>query len=131
MRFLHQCFRAKKRQIIHVEMDSATKVKFMTANDFKAYGNARTHRFFGGSFASGDVRFVVPFDSVWYVVVEKGGYYSPLALQARCRLRPESAGVFSSVALDSPINEPGPVTGSLDEATNREASSLDLESSGH
>lgn len=34
MRFLHQQYQAKKKEILEVEIDQATKVKFMSGMDF-------------------------------------------------------------------------------------------------
>ena len=59
MKFLHQSIEAKKKEIIEVEIDTATKVKFMTGKEFKAYKGGKTHSFYGGLFEESPVRFVV------------------------------------------------------------------------
>ena len=102
MKFLHKQYQAKKKEIIEVEIDRPVKVKFMTGFDHKNYKLGRTHKYFGGMFDESPVRFVVPFDSVWNVVVEKGTHYEPVVVNAQCRLLLPDRSVLSSVALDSP-----------------------------
>ena len=102
MRFLYRQQQAKKKEIFQVDIDRSTKVKFMTASEFKRYKNARTHSFFGGTFDAGRVDFVVPFDSVWYVVVEKGTLQAPLPLTCSVQLAPPDREQLSSIALDAP-----------------------------
>ena len=102
MKFLHKTFEAKKKEIIEVEIDQPTKVKFMSGKDVKAYKKGRTHSYFGGRFDESPVRFVVPYDAVWNVVVEKGTFHQPLQVNARCRLMAPNRTVRSTVALDAP-----------------------------
>jgi hypothetical protein len=102
MRFLHKQYQAKKKEILEVEIDRPVKVKFMTAFDLKLYKMGKTHRFYGGLFEESPVRFVVPFDSVWNVVVEKGTHYSPIEVNATCRTLPPDRQMLSSVASDAP-----------------------------
>ncbi len=101
MRFLHKTFEAKRKEIIEVEIDKPTNVKFMTGLDMKAYKLGKTHTYFGGRFEESPVRFVVPFDSVWNVVVEKGTYRDPLEVSAGCRVIPPMSNVRSSVPVDA------------------------------
>lgn len=105
MRFLHKQFQAKKKEIIEVTIDRSTKVKFMTALEFKSYRNARTYSYYGGTFDAGTIRFVLPFDAIWNVVVEKGAYHAPLDVHASSRLLPPDRDVLSTVALDAPAND--------------------------
>lgn len=102
MRFLHKTFEAKKKDIIEVEIDKPTKVKFMTGRDMSAYKKAKSHTYFGGTFEETPVRFVVPHDAVWSVVVEKGTHRAPLEVHASCRLTPPNGMVRSSIAMDAP-----------------------------
>lgn len=102
MRFLYRQQQAKKKEVIDVEIDRLTKVKFMTASEFKRYKNARSHSFYGGTFDPGPVRFVVPFDSVWYVVVEKGPLRDPLDVRCSLHIGPPDREALSTVALDAP-----------------------------
>ena len=74
----------------------------MTALDFKLYQKGKTHRYFGGTFDSGEIRFVLPFDSVWHAVVEQGSYNDPLEVRATCSLCEPDRDIRSSVALDAP-----------------------------
>jgi hypothetical protein len=104
MRFLHKQFQAKKKEIIEVTIDRTTKVKFMTALEFKSYKNARTHSYYGGTFEAGTIRFVLPFDAIWNVVVEKGAYHAPIDVRASARLIPPDREVLSTVALDAPAS---------------------------
>ncbi|HQW04530.1 MAG: DUF1883 domain-containing protein [Flavobacteriales bacterium] len=102
MKFLYQSFEAKRKEIIEVEIDVPTKVKFMTARELKAYRQGKTHTYHGGMFEESPVRFVIPFDSIWTVVVEKGSYDAPIAVKASCsRMSPNSLAV-SSIAIDAP-----------------------------
>jgi hypothetical protein len=102
MKFLHKTFEAKKKEIIEVEIDTPTKVKFMTGRELKAYKMGKTYSYYGGRFEESPVRFVVPFDSMWNVVVEKGTYNAPLAVKASCTLTNPNSLVRSSVAVDAP-----------------------------
>jgi hypothetical protein len=102
MKFLHKTYEAKKKEIIEVEIDKPTKVKFMTAKDYKAYTQARTYTYHGGTFEESPVRFVVPYDANWNVVVEKGTLRNPLELHASCRLTMPNSTVRTSVAMDAP-----------------------------
>lgn len=102
MKFLYRTFEAKRKEIIEVEIDKPTKVKFMTGREYKAYRMGRTHTFFGGLFEESPVRFVIPFDSNWTVVVEKGTHAEPLEVHASCKLTPPNGLVRSSVAADAP-----------------------------
>jgi hypothetical protein len=45
---------------------------------------------------------VVPFDSVWYVVVEKGTYHAPMDVQTSVRVLPPDRQILSSIAADAP-----------------------------
>jgi hypothetical protein len=85
-----------------VEIDVATKVKFMTGKDFKAYRNGKTHTYVGGLYEESPVRFVVPHDAVWNVVVEKGTYNAPIEVQASCRVMAPNNTVHTSIASDDP-----------------------------
>jgi hypothetical protein len=102
MKFLHKTFEAKKKEIIEVEIDTATKVKFMTGRELKAYKMGKTYSYYGGRFEESPVRFVVPFDSMWNVVVEKGTYNAPITVKASCTLTNPNSLVRSSVAVDAP-----------------------------
>lgn len=98
MKFLYKNYQAKKKEVLEAVIGRGTRVKFMSALDFKLYRNARTHKFYGGTFAEGTVRFVVPFDAVWYVVVEM----PEDGLTARTRHLPVDRDALSTVALDAP-----------------------------
>ncbi len=102
MKFLYQSFEAKRKEIIEVEIDKSTKVKFMTGRDLKAYRQGRTYSYHGGLFEESPVRFVVPHDSVWTVVVEKGTYAVPEDIAAACKLLNPNNKVLSSIAVDAP-----------------------------
>ncbi len=102
MRFLYKKFQAKRKEIVTVEIDATTKVKFLTAHDFKLYQKGKTHRYYGGTFDEGTVKFVLPFDSVWHAVVEQGSYREPLEIQASCKLLPPDRDLLSTIALDAP-----------------------------
>ncbi|MDX9750284.1 MAG: DUF1883 domain-containing protein [Flavobacteriales bacterium] len=102
MKFLYRTFEAKKKEIIEVEIDQPTKVKFMSGKDVKAYRQGRTYSYYGGRFEESPVRFVVPYDAVWNVVVEKGTRAEPIAVRASCRLIPPNRTVLSTVAIDAP-----------------------------
>ena len=104
MKFLYKKFQAKKKEIVEVRIDRPTQVRFMTAVDFKRYKNGRSFNFFGGTFEGSLVRFVLPYDSVWHVVVEKGTHYEPMDMNAQCRVLPPDRQVLSSVALDAPAH---------------------------
>jgi hypothetical protein len=104
MKFLHKTYDAKRKEIIEVEIDQPTKVKFLTAKEYKAYTQGRTHTYFGGLFEESPVRFVVPYDGHWNVVVEKGTQRNPLAVNASCRLGMPNNTVTSSVAADAPAH---------------------------
>ena len=104
MKFLHQRFPAKKKDIVEVDLDRPARVKFMTAREFKYYKMGKTHSYFGGRFEDSPVRFVLPFDSVWTVVVEKGTHSSPIDVKAACKLLPPDRGMLSSVAIDAPAH---------------------------
>jgi Domain of unknown function (DUF1883) len=102
MKFLHKTFELKKREIIEVHIDMPTKVKFMTGKDMKAYKQGKTHTYYGGTFEESPVRFVIPFEAVWNVVVEKGTQREPLDVMARCHVIAPNATVRTSVAVDAP-----------------------------
>ena len=125
MKFLHQKFQGKKKEIVEVALNKPTRVKFMTASEFKKYTGARTHTFFGGMFNKGTIRFVLPFDSVWTVVVEKGTASAPVDVKASCTLVPSDRNARSTVAIDAPTH----VLAALDEA-EAEALSTGSQSEG-
>lgn len=102
MKFLHQTLDAQRSEIIEVEIDTPTKVKFMTGRSFKFYKLGKRYTYYGGSYDESPVRFVVPHDGKWTVVVEKGTHRAPLEVHASCRLTPPNGLVTSSVALDAP-----------------------------
>jgi hypothetical protein len=104
MKFLHVKFQGKKKEIVEVSLDRPARVKFMTANEFKNYSGSRTHSYFGGRFEDRVIQFVLPFDSVWYVVVEKGTVLEPNDVKASCRLLPPDRNMRSSLALDAPAH---------------------------
>lgn len=104
MKFLYKQFPAKKKDIIEVGIDRPAKVKFMTALDFSKYKKCRTHKYFGGHFAAGRVRFVLPFDAVWYAVVEQGTHFAPDPVRADANLLPPDRNALSTVALDAPAH---------------------------
>jgi hypothetical protein len=97
MRFLHKTFEAKKKQIIEVDIDVATKVKFMTGKDMKMYKLGKTHTYVGGLYEESPVRFVIPFDSIWNVVVEKGTHHAPIEVHATCKLLNPNSTVRTSI----------------------------------
>lgn len=101
MRFLYKPFEAKKKQIIEVEIDVPTKVKFLTGKEMKAYKLGRTHTYIGGLYDESPIRFVVPYDSVWNVVVEKGTHREPLEVHANCHLIPPNNSVSTSIPVDA------------------------------
>lgn len=101
MRFLYKPFEAKKKQIIEVEINTSTKVKFMTGKEMKAYKQGQTHTYIGGMYEESPIRFVVPYDSVWNVVVEKGTHREPLAVEAKCHLIAPNNSVRTSIPVDA------------------------------
>jgi len=103
MHYLYKQFQGKKKDILEVEIDRPTKVRVMTASEYKRYRNGRTFSFYGGMFDSSPVHFVLPHDGVWFAVVEKGGTYNaPGTVQASCKLHPPDRQVISSLAIDAP-----------------------------
>lgn len=102
MKFLHKTFELKKREIIEVHIDKPTKVKFLTGRDMKSYKLGKTHSYYGGLFEESPVRFVVPFEAVWNVVVEKGSHREPLDVNAQCGVLAPNSTVRSSLAVDAP-----------------------------
>jgi hypothetical protein len=102
MKFLHQSIEAKKKEILEVEIDTATKVKFMTGKELKAYRVGKTYSFYGGLFEESPVRFVVPYDAVWTVVVEKGTMQNPIEVNASVRRLSPNNSVRSTIASDAP-----------------------------
>ncbi len=102
MKFLHQTVEAQRGEIIEVEIDKPTKVKFLTGRNLKAYKMGKTHTYFGGLFDESPVRFVVPFDGKWTIVVEKGSYKAPIDVHAACRLMQPNPHVTSTIAIDAP-----------------------------
>lgn len=101
MRFLYKPFEAKKKQIIEVEINTSTKVKFMTGKEMKAYKLGQTHTYIGGMYEESPIRFVVPYDSVWNVVVEKGTHRQPLDVEAKCHLIAPNNSVRTSIPVDA------------------------------
>ena len=102
MRFLFKKFQAKRKAIVQVNIDTTTKVKFLTARDFRLYQKGKTHRYYGGTYESGSVQFVLPYDSVWHAVVEQGSYHEPIEVNASCALLLPDRDVLSTIALDAP-----------------------------
>lgn len=102
MKFLFRSFEAKRKQIIEVEIDQPTKVKFMTARDLKSYRQGKTYSYHGGLFEESPIRFVIPYDSQWSAVVEKGTYRAPVEVRASTRLMSPNGLVRSSIAVDAP-----------------------------
>ena len=102
MKFLHKTFELKKKEIIEVNIDAPTKVKFLTGRDMKSYKLGKTYTYYGGTYEESPVRFVVPFESVWNVVVEKGSFRSPIDVNATCGVLPPNSTVRSSIAVDAP-----------------------------
>lgn len=101
MRFLYKPFEAKKKQIIEVEIDVPTKVKFMTGKEMKSYKLGQTHTYVGGLYEESPIRFVVPYDAVWNVVVEKGTHRQPLEVHASCHLLGPNKTVRTSIPADA------------------------------
>lgn len=126
MKFLHQSFEAKKKEILEVEIDTATKVKFMTANDLKAYKLGKTYQYHGGLFEESPVRFVVPYDSIWTVVVEKGSYRAPMQVNATCRRIAPNTSVRSTVAMDAPPHVRALESGAANDEAARIAAEMNL-----
>lgn len=116
MKFLHLKFPAKKKEIVEVALSKPARVKFMTASEFKRYSGARTHTYFGGMFDKGTVCFVLPFDSVWTVVVEKGPKSAPVDVSASCKLLPPDRDALSTVATDAKYNAPSAIDENMAEA---------------
>ncbi|MBL7956139.1 MAG: DUF1883 domain-containing protein [Flavobacteriales bacterium] len=102
MRFLFRTFDVKRKEILEVEIDQPTKVKFMTARDLKAYRMGKTYSYHGGTFEESPIRFVVPYDGQWTAVVEKGTFRDPIEVHARCHVIPPNSLVRSSIAMDAP-----------------------------
>ena len=102
MRFLFRTFDVKRKEILEVEIDQPTKVKFMTARDMKAYRQGKTYSFHGGTFEESPIRFVVPYDGQWTAVVEKGTFRNPIEVKAQCHVVPPNSLVRSSIAIDAP-----------------------------
>lgn len=102
MKFLYKQYQAKKKEIIEVEIDQPAKVKFMTAVEFKKYRMGKTHTFYGGRFEETPVRFVLPFDSMWHVVIEKGPRREEVGVKASSRLLMPDRQITTSIAADAP-----------------------------
>jgi len=122
MKFLHKTFELKRREIIEVNIDAPTKVKFLTGQDMKAYKRGKTHSYYGGLFEESPVRFVVPFEAVWNVVVEKGSYREPIEVHAKCGVIAPNSTVRSSIATDAPAH--------VREAEEMNAGALDRTAAG-
>lgn len=102
MKFLYRPFEAKRKEIIEVDIDQSTKVKFMTAKDLKSYRMGKTYSYHGGLFEESPVRFVIPYDGVWNAVVERGTFHEPIDVKASCRRLSPNGLVRSSIAVDAP-----------------------------
>ncbi len=89
MKFLYNKYPAKKGEVIEVALSSPAKVKFMTAAEFRKYAGSRTHTYYRGREDGENVRIILPFDSVWHAVVEKGN----AELSATTKLCPPSAAI--------------------------------------
>lgn len=85
MKFLYRKYPAKKREVVEVMPSHSSAAKFMTAAEFKRYAGGRTHTYFRGQ-GEDKIRFTVPFDGVWHVVLEKTKEGAAMDLRAQCRL---------------------------------------------
>ena len=55
-------------------------------------------------FEESPIRFVVPYDAVWNVVVEKGTFREPLEVMSQCGVLLPNSTVRSSIAVDAPAH---------------------------
>lgn len=101
MKFLFRKYPAKKGEIIEVNLSSPAPVKFMTAAEFKKYTGSRTHTYYKGRDEGGNLRFVLPFDSIWHAVVEKVDD----GISAKCKLCPPSPQENRFMAEAAPLGE--------------------------
>ena len=73
------------------------------------------------------MRCVVPFDSKWNVVVEKGTFSAPLEVKASCKITNPNGLVRSSIAVDAPPEIRAFALGKeVEEDTERHASEMSL-----
>ena len=88
MKFLHLPIQAKYGHIVRVHFTTPTKIKLIHTSEFPKYKNGRTYRYRGGYYEESPAEFEIPFDGTWHAVVEKGGYYHPIELEAHVELMP-------------------------------------------
>ena len=86
MKFLHQPFKAKCRNIIRIHFSIPTQVKLIHEDEFLRYKSGKTYQFNGGFFSESPAEFEVPFNGTWHAVVEKGTHFSPLEVEARAEM---------------------------------------------
>lgn len=82
MKYLHQILKLEKGVCVKVHFNRPAKVMLMNDRNFLRYQSHTTHTYWGGNMDESPYEFTVPYAGIWHVVVEKGGYFSPLDLQA-------------------------------------------------
>jgi len=82
MKYLHQILKLEKGMHIKVHFNRPTKIMLMNDHNFVRYQNHTTHTYWGGKMEESPYEFIVPNAGIWHVVVEKGGYFDPINIQA-------------------------------------------------
>ncbi len=86
MRILQKPIKAKKGQQVEVTFSRPTKVKLLSAGEFKKYKRGKTHKYYGGWQETSPVVFTIPDDGMWHAVVEKGSYNDPIQVEGNAFL---------------------------------------------
>ncbi len=86
MKFLRQPFTAKAKDRIVVSFDKPTRVLLLNSSELDRYKKGQTYRYRGGLATNSPVEFEVPFDGVWYAIIEKGSFRAPLNVTGSAKL---------------------------------------------
>jgi len=89
MKFLRQPFTAKAKDRIVISFDKPTRILLLNSSELSRYKKGQTYRYRGGSVTKSPVEFEVPFDGLWYAIIEKGTFRAPLNVTGSAKLLKE------------------------------------------
>ena len=82
MKYLHRVFKAKKGNRVVVHFSQTTRVMLIGDYEYKKYKEHKTYNYRGGNLEVSPHEFEIPNDGIWHIVIEKGSYYKPKAIEA-------------------------------------------------
>lgn len=102
MKYLHKEIKTGRNTVVLVDFDHSTQIKLLKDSEYRKYQAGKTYNYRGGFADHSPIKFIIPEGGTWHIIVERGGYFNPPAINASVQVLPAGtqveAGSFAPAA---------------------------------